>query len=910
MKTENIPKDYDHETEEKWQKQWSKDQIHKFIGDGTKPRYIIDTPPPYPTGSIHMGHVLNWVYIDMIARYKRLKGFDVLFPQGWDCHGLPTEVKVEETNNIKKNDLSRAKFRQMCVDLTEKNISLMKNQMQSLGFSQDWSREYITMTPEYMKKTQQSFLQMYENDLIYQGVHPVNWCPRCETAIAFAEVEYDSNETFLNYVKFPNTVSNNPNDEASSNFDNDGVLIATTRPELMSACVAIVVHPEDKRYEHLLGKTVTVPISSQNVEIIADQNVDPEFGTGAVMVCTFGDKTDVSWVNKYDLDIIEAIDEKGIMTSVAGKYEGMTLNECKMATITDLKEEGYIIKQEKVDQNVGKCWRCKTPIEILVKKQWFVGVNKLIKEIKVATNSMNWVPEHMKSRLLNWADSMEWDWCISRQRIFATPIPIWFCNDCGKIHIAEIQELPVDPTQKSPSINCECGCSDFTGEEDVLDTWMDSSISPLSIAGWPNSNFSDNFPANLRPQGHDIIRTWAFYTILRTLALEEEKPFDEIVINGMVFGEDGYKMSKSRGNVIAPDEVIREYGADSLRTWAANSIPGSDLPFDWKDIKYGYKFLRKFWNAFRFISMHILNENIISNQSEESKLKDKLLPLDKWILSKLNTLILEVTNAFDTYNFSIAINSIEKFIWHDFCDEYIESVKYRLYNDEIAKNSRLAAKYTLKTVIETSLKLLAPITPHFIDEVYQHFVNSNETDFKNYKSLNADHWPIASDDLINEKSEDEGEIAIELISEIRRFKSASKIPLNAPINEINIYTNDELIAIFEKFVEDIKGTLKISNLSIRRGKPDIKEKVVEIIPAMDKIGPQFKGDAPKIIQYLSSTPPDEIAKLLEKDGEIVINDNILTEEHVNMKKEVLGKSGKKVDVIQAEDLDIIFEIVR
>ncbi|MDR1721703.1 MAG: valine--tRNA ligase, partial [Methanobrevibacter sp.] len=639
-----IPKDYDYTREKFWQEKWVDKKIHKFIGDGTRPRYVIDTPPPYPTGSLHMGHVLNWVYIDMIGRYKRLKGFDVLFPQGWDCHGLPTEVKVEETHKIKKNDVSRSEFRKMCVDLTTVNIKLSKAQMQSVGFSQDWSREYITMTPEYMRRTQYSFLKMYEEDLIYQGIHPINWCPRCETAIAFAEVEYKSNETFLNYVRFKSASSNsstnhtnnnannnnntNSNNNANNNNDNDGVLIATTRPELMSACVAVVVNPDDERYSDLLYKFVEVPISGQEVKVIADEEVDPEFGTGAVMICTFGDKTDVSWVNKYDLDIIEAIDEKGIMTKAAGKYEGMTLKECKSAIIEDLKSLGCVEKQEKVEQNVGQCWRCDTPIEILVKKQWFVNANKLNQDIKDATEEIKWVPEHMKSRLLNWADSMQWDWCISRQRIFATPIPVWFCNDCGKVHLAIEEELPVDPTQSNPiaidengnkiDFVCECGSKSFKAEEDVLDTWMDSSISPLSIAGWPDESYKNYFPADLRPQGHDIIRTWAFYTILRTKALTGLKPFNEIEINGMVFGEDGYKMSKSRGNVIAPDDVINQYGADALRIWAANSLPGSDLPFDWKDIKYAYKFLRKFWNAFRFLSMQIFDDNQEDNDSNNN----------------------------------------------------------------------------------------------------------------------------------------------------------------------------------------------------------------------------------------------------------------------------------------------------
>ncbi|MDL2246939.1 class I tRNA ligase family protein [Methanobrevibacter sp. OttesenSCG-928-K11] len=376
-------------------KTWEDKKIYKFKGDGTKPRYVIDTPPPYPTGSIHLGHVLNWTYIDMNARYRRLKGNDVLFTQGWDCHGLPTEVKVEETHNIKKNDVSRTQFRKYCVDLTTENIATMKNQMKSLGFSQDWSREFITMTPEYMEKTQHSFLQMYDNGLLYQGIHPVNWCPRCETAIAFAEVEYSENETFLNYVNFPPAKESNYENIASSKLSgkqadpsDEGVLIATTRPELMSACVAVVVHPDDVRYSNLLNKYVEVPLSCQKVKIIADDEVDPEYGTGAVMVCTFGDKTDVKWVNKHNLEIIEAIDEKGLMTSQAGRYEGMTLEECKVKTIEDLDNEGYLLKKETVEQNVGLCWRCKSPVEILVKKQWFIAASQLTDKIKGAAEEI------------------------------------------------------------------------------------------------------------------------------------------------------------------------------------------------------------------------------------------------------------------------------------------------------------------------------------------------------------------------------------------------------------------------------------------------------------------------------------------------------------------------------------------
>ncbi|MFM5883137.1 valyl-tRNA synthetase [Methanobrevibacter gottschalkii] len=903
MSNEEIPKDYDFKKEKFWEKKWEDEDIYRYIGDGSRPRYIIDTPPPYPTGLIHLGHVLNWVYIDMNARYRRLKGHDVLFPQGWDCHGLPTEVKVEETHGIKKNDVSRAQFREYCVDLTTKNIASMKSQMKAMGFSQDWNREFITMTPEYRKRTQYSFLKMYEEGLIYQGIHPVNWCPRCETAIAFAEVEYSDNTTFLNYVNFPPAVDDSYDDIVSSQSsgkqaspNDEGILIATTRPELMAACVAVVIHPEDERYTHLLGKYVEVPLSHQKVKIIADEEVDPEFGTGAVMICTFGDKTDVSWVNKYDLEIIDIMDETGILTEAAGRYAGMDLPSAKKQTIEDLDAEGYLLKQEQVDQNVGQCWRCKTPIEILVKKQWFVAVRELIKKTKDAAEEMNWVPEHMKSRMVNWADSMEWDWCISRQRIFATPIPVWYCKDCGKVILPDVEDLPIDPTQDKPKHACECGCEEFIPEEDVLDTWMDSSISPLSIAGWPNEDYINHFPADIRPQGHDIIRTWAFYTTLRCLALTGQKPFSDIVINGMVFGEDGYKMSKSRGNVIGPEEVIEQYGADALRTWAANSVPGSDVIFDWKDIKHGYRFLRKFWNAFRFISMQIFDEEVSYDE-----IKDDLGPLDLWILSKLNNLNKNVDKAFAEYNFADTISSIEGFFWHDFCDEYIEAVKYRLYTD-VSDESKRAAKYTLRCVVETSLKLLAPIVPFFVEEVYQYFDN---------QSIHTTSWPEVIEELISEEMEVKGETTVELIDEVRRFKSASKIPLNAELSEVNVYTsNNDLTDVFNQFDDDIKGTLKINNLEISSGKPEVHEKTIEVEPDMSQIGPKFKGDAGKIIGYLKSTDIEEIANVLDESHELTIGEIVVPEDMLNIKKEIVGASGKKVDILQSENLDMIVEVIR
>ncbi len=909
MNEVEVPKDYHHKKEIKWQEYWQKTNLYHFNPDENRPRYIIDTPPPYPTGSIHIGHVLNWLYMDLIARWKRMNGYSVLFPQGWDCHGLPTEVKVEEIHDIKKNDVSREEFRKMCIELTRENIQGMKRQMQRMGYCQDWSREYVTMTPEYQEKTQTSFLQMYHDGLIYRDVHPVNWCPRCETAIAFAEVEYQENETFLNYLEFP-----------ASN-DESGVPIATTRPELLAACVAVVVHPDDERYQHLAGQKVKVPLFDREVEIITDQEVDPQFGTGAVMICTFGDKTDVTWVNRYNLDIIEAINEQGIMQKVSGKYCGMTLEECKKLIVEDLEKEGFLTKKEKVDQNVGQCWRCKTPIEILVKKQWFVAVKQLNPQIIETAQAMEWMPEHMKTRLLNWTGSMDWDWCISRQRIFATPIPVWYCKSCGKVMLPSKEELPIDPTQTQPSNPCQCGATDFAPEVDVLDTWMDSSITPLVIAGWPLPEYKELFPSSIRQQGHDIIRTWAFYTILRSLALTGKAPFENVVVNGMVFGEDGHKMSKSRGNVIIPEEVVEEYGADALRLWAANSVPGSDVPFAWKDVQHGYKFLRKFWNAFRFVNMHLAGYQ----QENDENIINSLKPLDKWILSVLNHLVGEVTQAMEEYNFAHARNSIQSYIWHDFCDEYIEAVKYRLYTDDESQ-SKQAALYTLKTVISTSLRLLSPFTPHFTEEINYYLENNSQTgsakeddnnqsrsvksDNPTYKSIHLEMWPKVQENLLDVSFEAVGQVGVDVISQLRRFKASKKMPLNTPLKKATIYTSSEEVYNYLDLLEsDIKGTMRIENVVITRGKPDVREIVVEVTPRMDKIGPEFKGQAPIIVKYLKEEDPEMIAQKITENGYIDIEGSKVGTEHITSRKELVGSTGEKVDLILMEKLDLVVELV-
>jgi len=589
-----LPDSYDPDRiEPKWQDEWEGSDVYEYDPSDADTSYIVDTPPPYPTGNLHLGHGLQWSYIDFVARFRSLQGDAVLFPQGWDCHGLPTEVKVEENHDIHRTDVSREEFREMCVEHTEERIDGMKQTMRELGFSQDWNAEYRTMDPEYWGRPR-SRSSGWPTTAWSTGTNTRSTgCPRCETAIADAEVENVDRQGTLYYVTF-------------DGVGNDDIEIATTRPELLAACVGMAVSPDDERYEDRIGDTFEVPLFGQEVELVADADVDPEFGTGAVMICTFGDKQDVDWWAEYDLDLRPVFTEDGHLNDLAGEFAGLDIDEAKDEIADALDDAGRLGDTESTEQNVGACWRCDTPIEILSKEQWFVEVDQDLVLEKGA--EVEWIPEHMHDRLVDWTEGMEWDWVISRQRVFATPIPAWQCNDCGHWHIASEAETPVDPTEEGPALDdCpECGADEWTGERDVMDTWMDSSITPLHISGWPEEIDLDEFePVGLRPQGHDIIRTWAFYTLLRTGALTDEKPWDDALINGMVLDPDGKKMSKSSGDAVTPDEAIAEYSADALRqALALGGQPGSDVQFQWKEVKSASRFLTKLWNIVKFAEGH------------------------------------------------------------------------------------------------------------------------------------------------------------------------------------------------------------------------------------------------------------------------------------------------------------------
>ncbi len=847
-----VSKEYNFkEVEEKWIKSWDP-SIYYFDWESKKQQYIIDTPPPYPTGNFHIGNALNWCYIDFVARYKRMRGYNVMFPQGWDCHGLPTEVKVEETYHITKNQVPREEFRRLCEEMTAQAIERMRNTIIRLGISTDWSNEYITMKPEYYVKTQRSFVQMYEKGMIYREDHPVNWCPRCATAIAFAEVEYDTRTTTLNYMRFESK---------------DGLLeIATTRPELLPACVAVAVNPDDERHIGFVGKTVKVPVFDYEVPVIADRAVDPSFGTGVVMICTFGDKQDVRWWVEHNLPLRQAIDREGRMTAIADKFQGMSIEETKKAIIEEMLSKGIIYKQEPLEQNVGLCWRCKTPIEILSERQWFVRIDPAV--ILKTADEIEWVPEHMKLRLKNWTGTMEWDWCISRQRVFATPIPVWYCKRCGKVLVAKEEWLPVDPTKTAPPIRCECGSSEFEPEEDVLDTWMDSSISALHVTGWLSRN-DPRYPAQLRPQGHDIIRTWAFYTILRSMALVGVKPWDTILINGMVLGEDGRKMSKSLNNFVVPEEVFEKNGADALRQWAAlGGSPGSDVMFQWKEITAASRFQQKLWSIYRFAAPFARDIDAAPTQ------------IDRWLLGELGRLVSKVTEAMERYQFDEAFRAIRTFTWEVLADDYIEIVKSRLYGPD--SEERRAAQATLYRALDVLCRLMAPFVPFITEEIYTSLSG---------KSVHTESWPSPV-----EYTSPEGELIRKIAAAIRRYKAERGMALNAPLPGVEIYTKMKLETI------DLKGVAN-TTIDLRNGQPEIVSRAVAVKPVMRLIGPRYKGQAGEIVKALTSMDPSDLEEKLSR-GNIDINGAEITPEMVEIVRETLSR-GEAVDVLRIEEATLV-----
>ncbi|NIO44239.1 MAG: valine--tRNA ligase [Candidatus Aenigmarchaeota archaeon] len=786
MQTRYNPKD----TEPKIQKFWQENNLFKFERVTNKPSFCIDSPPPFTSGIPHMGHVLWWTWIDVIARYKRMRGFNVLLPIGWDCHGLPTELRVEEKYKIKKTFKER--FLKLCKEWTIENIGKMKSKMIEMGVSADWDYEYSTDSEEYLAFVQKTLLNLHFKKLLKRVEHPVMWCTKCETTLAKAEVGYKEKEGVLYDIKIP--------------VENDFIIISTTRPEFLPACVGIFVHPDDKRYKKFVDKKAKLPIYDREVSILTNKEVDMEFGTGAVYLCTYGDESDIKWQKKYNLPSINIITEDGKLNENAGKFEGLILEDARNKIIEELGMMGLIEKEKKFKHNVlchTERGGCLTPIEFLIKKQWAIEAVKFSDDVLELSKNMEWYPEYMEKRLINWVDSMDWDWIISRQRVFGTPIPFWYCENCGKIFYPEEQDLPVNPAIEKyfSRDNCECG-GKLIGETDICDGWVDSSISPLIISGyWKNDEelFKKLYPNDLRQQGHDIIRTWAYYTILRCFLEIKEKPWKKILINGMIRGPDGREMHRSLGNLVMPDEVLSKHGADTIRAgMIMMGAYGNDVPFSWKDMDFTFRFLTKYWNIFRFSIPHF-----------EKIERTGITLIDSWIITKLQRLIKNVTEDLDNFQFTSAFEALHNFVWHVLADNYLEMIKYRLYEDKLKES----ALFTLYNVLVSMNKMLAPIMPHITEEIWQIFFRK----FENETSVHISSWPKFSEKLIYEENEKTGDIAVAITAFVRQYKNKRGISLNSPIEKLIIECDMKTQKRLEDVFEDIKGTVKVKDIEFGKG---------------------------------------------------------------------------------------------
>ncbi|MEW5996726.1 MAG: valine--tRNA ligase [Candidatus Micrarchaeota archaeon] len=774
-----LQKSFDSRIEEKWQKYWLENNTYAFQPSSDKPLYSLDTPPPFTSGELHMGHVLSYAYFDFVARYKRMNGFNVFYPQGWDTQGFPTETRVEK----KYGRLPPQEFRKRCVEWTEEMVAKMRDSMVRMGYSPDWNYQYRTMDPEYHRKVQLSLLQMHGKKMVYRAKHPVYWCTRCRSALAKTDTEDVERGTLLNYFIFTG-----PKGEPLE--------IATTRPELMPACVAVMFHPEDGRYRHLAGKTVATALGKK-VPAIADKDVLKDFGTGLLMVCTFGDKMDVIWAYRHKLPAIDTISPTGKMQNT-GLVDNMTVEDAKKAIIEMLREKGKLVKQEQLQQTVKLHDRCKHPVEFLPSYQWFADITKHRDAIKKLAEKIEWIPSFGIHYLYGWADSVEWDWVISRQRVFGTPLPFYYCEKCGETRACDEDELPFSPERAREHRCPRCG-EKMRAETSTCDVWVDSSITPLVIADWPEIKNPGLYPSSLRPQGVEIVRTWAFYTIYRSgLALTGKPPWKTILLNGNVLAPDGRKMSKSLGNVVQPTELLKDYQTDALRQWAAMSgAMAKDRPFSFEDIKFAKTFLNKWWNGARFI------ETALAGYSGGKK--PHLKRVDRWMLEQLNKSIEQATEFMEKYEFHAAIKLLQNFFWHDVCDDYLEYVKYRIYGEDA--EGRKAAQYVLHTILYDFIKLMAPFTPHISEELYAEMFGGKEG-----KSVHLASWPKVGERFPGENIEVEELRA--LVSTVRQHKASGKLSQAAWLSRVKVSLPRPL---HHELQEELKNIARIKELELKEG---------------------------------------------------------------------------------------------
>ena len=614
-----MDKKYDfQETEKELEKFWEEHEIYNYQ-KGEK-IFSIDTPPPTVSGKLHIGHIFSYTQAEMIARFKRMQGYQVFYPFGFDDNGLPTERLVEREENIHANMLSRSEFRAKCINTITKYEKEFKCLWKRLGFSVDWTLQYQTISDLSQKISQKSFIELAKNKKAYMRESPVLWCTECRTSIAQAELETKECDTAFNYLKFTTPLGN--------------LLIATTRPELLAGCVCIFVHPDDARWNSYIGTNACVPLYDFEIPVLADETVSIEKGTGAVMCATFGDMTDVEWCHKHSLPYKKIILSDGTIQEDVALIGGMTVTEARAYIIKCLCEKELLVKQETIQHIIAIHERCGTSVELIPSRQWYIDVLKDKEKYLKAADEINWHPTHMKSRYKLWVENLKWDWCISRQRYFGVPFPVWYCRDCKKPIFAVEEQLPVNPIESQPLQPCECGCNVFTPEDAVFDTWATSSVTPLINARYGENNDISNeiLPMGMRSQAHEIIRTWAFYSIVKSLYHTGKIPWKDIMISGFVLAKPGEKISKSKKNSAdTPIELIEKHSADAIRYWVANGKLGTDTFFSEDELKISKRLIQKLYNAAKFAILQL--DNFIKPKAYDESI---LLPVDRWILQRVN----------------------------------------------------------------------------------------------------------------------------------------------------------------------------------------------------------------------------------------------------------------------------------
>ena len=802
--SKELAKTYDpHGLEDRIYQKWlDKKYFHAEVDRSKKP-FTIVIPPPNITGQLHMGHALDNTMQDILIRFKRMQGYNALWQPGTDHASIATEVKIIEKLKEEGIALVREKFLERAWDWKKEYGGRIISQLKKLGSSCDWDRERFTMDEGCNKAVTQVFCKMHEKGYIYKGARMINWCPVCNTSISDAEVEYEEQAGHFWHIKYP--ILNEDSTESGAYLT-----FATTRPETMLGDTAVAIHPDDARYAHLKGKKLMLPLMNREIPVVEDTYVDMEFGTGVVKITPAHDPNDFEVGKRHNLPIINIMNDDATINENGGKFAGMDRYEARAAIVEELDKMGLLVKIEDHSHNVGTHDRCKTTIEPLVKQQWFVRMDELIRPAveAVKNGEIKLIPERMDKTYYNWTDNIK-DWCISRQLWWGHRIPAYYCDDCKEIVVA----------QKMPEACPKCGCTHLTQDPDTLDTWFSSALWPFSTLGWPQKtkDLEYFYPTDVLVTGYDIIFFWVIRMIFSGYEHMQEKPFHTVLFHGLVRDAQGRKMSKSLGNGIDPLEVIEKYGADALRmTLITGNAPGNDMRFYYERVEANRNFANKIWNASRFIMMNMEGKEVVDAG-------DALEPVDRWIISKLNSLVKEVTDNMESFELGIAVQKIYDFIWDEFCDWYIEMVKPRLYNSD-NQQSQNAALWTLKAVLIDALKLLHPYMPFITEEIFCTLQSEEE-------SIMISSWPVYSAERNFAKDERDIEIIKEAVRGIRNVRTEMNV---APSKKAHVYVVSENADIRTTFDEGrlfFASLAYASDVTIQDVKSGIAEDAVSVVIA-------------------------------------------------------------------------------